>query len=273
MTFLRTFFEQNGLLIISFLEILLIKVGIFFLFVLAVELVSRLLKKDYRSFDVEWSTRGIIEVFLIFTGFQAATVFFKGDIEMTTLESVTTFWAIIQYLFLFVLTLYFAFFQYGSTAGKLGCTTHGLTWDLIKAGEYIVYLALACALVKIAYLYELAEPTTRITNRISWQEFLAGGGVMYMKYWLVFLISPVTEEIFYRGYIFPVVRNKIGPLLGALFVSLFFAAVHFDNRFCILIFLLSFTLCYLYEKRRSLIAPILLHIAYNVFIVLGLFTH
>jgi hypothetical protein len=272
MTALKTFFAQNGLIIVAFLEVLLVKLGVFFLFVLVTELIARLLKHtDDRSFEAGWTMKGVVEVFLVFTAFQALTVFFKGDIEGASLEAVAVFWSIIQYLFLCVLTIFFVCGIFGATLASLGLRPADLKKDLAKSAEYLLYLGLVCAVVKILYSYEILEATTKITRRLNLQDLFAGGWMSWMKYGLVLVVSPVTEEIFYRGFMYPAVRNKTGPLFAIVLISFLFTVLHFDGRFFILVFLLSCTLCFLYETRRSLVSPIILHAAYNLCVILGLF--
>lgn len=272
MSFIKTFFEQNGLLIISFLEILLLKLGIFFLFVLVTELVSRLFKRtDEGNFDIGWTMTGVVQVFLTFTAFQALTVFFTGDVQDANLEGLSAFWSLIQYSFLLVLVLFFVSHVYCSPLAQVGLRRNDLKKDLAKSAEYLLYLGLLCAVVNILYSYEILEVTTKITRRIRLAELFAGGIFSYMKFALVLFVGPVVEEIFYRGFMYPAVRNKAGPLFAIGLVSVFFTVIHFSIHSFILIFLLSCAICYLYETRRSLVSPILLHMAYNVFVVLGLF--
>ncbi len=271
MTFLKAFFETHGLIIVSFLEILLIKLGIFFLFVFTAELIAKLLKKDQTGFDIAWTMKGVVEVFLIFTAFQALTVFFTGDIRGANVAGLAAFWSLIQYSFLLVLVLFFVSQVYGAPLAQLGLHGKDFGKNLAKSAEYVVYLGLLCAVVKILYTYEILEATTKITRPLRVKELFEGGVFAYMRYALVLVVSPLAEECFYRGFLYPVVRNKTGAFLAIALVSTFFTILHFDAHFFVLVFVLSCALCYLYETRRSIVPPVLLHSAYNLFVVLGLF--
>ena len=85
------------------------------------------------------------------------------------------------------------------------------------------------------------------------------------------VIGPVLEEIFFRGFCYPIFKSKWGKWPGMILTSLFFALIH-DNQFALLpIFALGMALVYVYEKRRSLVAPIVLHLTHNGFLMLYFF--
>jgi uncharacterized protein len=80
---------------------------------------------------------------------------------------------------------------------------------------------------------------------------------------LACLIGPVVEELFFRGFLYPAIRKKIGMEWAAFASALLFALIH-ENSFAFLpIFVLGIALCYLYEKRKSLIACMSFHILHN----------
>lgn len=77
------------------------------------------------------------------------------------------------------------------------------------------------------------------------------------------VIGPVFEEIFFRGFCYPILKGKIGKV-GAMVVSAaFFASIHHTGFVFWPIFILGMALAYLYETRRSLLAPITLHVVHN----------
>jgi membrane protease YdiL (CAAX protease family) len=79
----------------------------------------------------------------------------------------------------------------------------------------------------------------------------------------IVLIGPVVEEIFFRGFCYPALRKKTGPLKAALGVSLIFAWLHMNIIGFLPIFLLGLLLVYLYEKTNSLVASMTVHIIHN----------
>jgi len=87
---------------------------------------------------------------------------------------------------------------------------------------------------------------------------------------LAIVIGPVLEEVFFRGFFYAAFRTKYSAMLSAIITGIFFALLH-ESIFAFLpIFLLSLLLTYVYEKRKSLIAPIACHIFHNA-LFLGYF--
>lgn len=80
----------------------------------------------------------------------------------------------------------------------------------------------------------------------------------------VTLISPISEELYFRAYVFNKAKkyfpNTLFPFLSA---SLFFAMCHFSLSFFIYYFLIGYLLCFIYEKSGSILLVIFLHILNN----------
>lgn len=87
--------------------------------------------------------------------------------------------------------------------------------------------------------------------------------------WLVVLfafssvvVAPLAEELFFRGYVHAVFRYRFPP--HALFLSsALFAFVHFYLIHFIPVFAIGALLATLYERRGSLIAPVVAHACSN----------
>lgn len=87
----------------------------------------------------------------------------------------------------------------------------------------------------------------------------------------IVLVAPVVEEFMFRGVLQPWIRSKVGPLLGIMITSTAFSGIHFSSSQGIYnlellpaLFLLSCYLGYLYERQRSLWAPVGLHMTFNL---------
>ncbi|MBP1761954.1 MAG: amino terminal protease family protein, partial [Firmicutes bacterium] len=66
------------------------------------------------------------------------------------------------------------------------------------------------------------------------------------------ILAPFSEELYYRGMIYPVFRQHLGPVWGALLAGLLFALVHFDLWRTIPLAIGGAGLCYIYEKTGSI---------------------
>ena len=87
--------------------------------------------------------------------------------------------------------------------------------------------------------------------------------------WLVFVVlavtlAPVAEETLYRGMLYNALRQRFHPILAALMQAAVFGFAHpfgLANSVAIGISSLAFPL--IYEWRKTLLTPILLHAAMN----------
>jgi membrane protease YdiL (CAAX protease family) len=80
--------------------------------------------------------------------------------------------------------------------------------------------------------------------------------------WLV-VIVPISEEVFFRGYAFRMLSQRIAPAAGFILSSLMFALVHFNLSGLLIYFCIGLILAYVYLRTSSLVAPITGHIVHN----------
>ncbi len=77
------------------------------------------------------------------------------------------------------------------------------------------------------------------------------------------VIAPITEEILFRGYFYPVLKRYAGPLPSALAVSLLFGAVHNNALGMPGLTLLALALTLVYEWSGSILVPMFMHASFN----------
>jgi CAAX protease family protein len=97
-------------------------------------------------------------------------------------------------------------------------------------------------------------PLTGSLNRIEWLAFIV----------MAVTLAPVAEETFYRGFFYNALRQRFHPILAALIQAAIFGYAHpfgLANSVAISVVALVFAL--VYEWRKTLLAPILLHAAAN----------
>src|SRR3989338_468465 len=158
-------------------------------------------------------------------------------------------------------------------------------------------LGLLMVLVYLSNKFSYQPPPHPLVNLFMSEE-ANSPIIMGLSLVLACLVGPIVEEIFFRGFLYPAIRkyggtgcpcatlkrNLIldesaktvlisdkyphrylnGNQCWAMVVSAgLFAALH-ENIFSFLpIFLLGLALCYLYEKRSSVLACISLHVVHN----------
>ena len=78
------------------------------------------------------------------------------------------------------------------------------------------------------------------------------------------ILTPVVEEILFRGLLQSLLRNYFrGAWPAVLLASVFFAAMHGSTHWFPALFVLGVVLGYNYERTGRLLAPILIHALFN----------
>lgn len=85
------------------------------------------------------------------------------------------------------------------------------------------------------------------------------------------IIAPIMEEFAFRGFIYNVLRQRVGIIAATLSSSLFFGAVHVSLAQTPVLFIFGCAQCCLYEKTQSLRYPILLHMVFNTISTVAVF--
>ena len=77
------------------------------------------------------------------------------------------------------------------------------------------------------------------------------------------IVAPFVEEVFFRGFIFPGLRNRWGWKKGALISAGLFALAHAVPTSYPPIFVLGFIFAFLYQTSDSVWPSILMHMVFN----------
>ena len=80
------------------------------------------------------------------------------------------------------------------------------------------------------------------------------------------IVSPITEELIFRGYVLNALLGKLGKVIAASLSAVVFASVHimFGPGLMVYIFLGSFVSAYLFIRFRNLYPCILMHFLTNL---------
>lgn len=84
----------------------------------------------------------------------------------------------------------------------------------------------------------------------------------------VAVLTPLGEEVLFRGYIFGGLRRRLGVLTAALVSGLVFAVAHIDPGFYVPFTIVGVILALLYERTGKLAVPIGVHFLFNFTAVL-----
>lgn len=84
------------------------------------------------------------------------------------------------------------------------------------------------------------------------------------------VLAPVGEEVYFRGFAYPVFRRNFGVWGGVILSAAFFSLLHFDLARFVAIAVGGIGLAWLYESTGSLVTPIVAHSVWNLS-MLGLY--
>ena len=89
-------------------------------------------------------------------------------------------------------------------------------------------------------------------------------------------LAPLMEELFFRGFLYPVLARRIGLPLAVFLTALGFALLHgsqlkFSWGPVLVIFLVGLVLTMVRAKTNSVAAGVLIHMAYNGTITIAMY--
>ncbi len=157
------------------------------------------------------------------------------------------------------------------TAAWFGARRYGRRWDVlgfrwplrgwwtpivVLFAAYLV-LGVYVAIVEVTGLVDLTPESTLPEDVFDSPFTLPLAGV------LALLAAPLAEETFFRGFLFPGLRNRFGTLRAALASSFLFAALHFNIGSIVPFTAIGLLLTWAYVVSGSIWMAIGAHFAFN----------
>lgn len=97
------------------------------------------------------------------------------------------------------------------------------------------------------------------------------GKDMLLPFISVSILAPVSEELYFRGMVYPVIRSRFGIRAALILSGLFFSVLHLDPYRLVPIWVGGIVLAYFYEKTGSLITSITAHSTWNTIMLLMMY--
>ena len=88
-------------------------------------------------------------------------------------------------------------------------------------------------------------------------------GNIFVQIFAAAIIAPIMEELLFRGLIYNRLKCKFKIVWSILFSSIIFGVIHGNIVQFIYAFLLGILLAYIYERYKTIWAPIIMHITAN----------
>jgi len=165
--------------------------------------------------------------------------------------------------------LHIVWIERGGRMADLGIHTRGV--------PAAVALGLIGFLAVQPFIFSLEAIQSHLLRVIPMQDalqvmlFTTSPTVLLLSCIIAGLIVPVTEELLFRGFLQPALRRWVSPAMSVVLSAAFFAAAHMDLYNLLPLFILGLALGYVYARSRSIIAPIVLHAAFNGTSLLALY--
>lgn len=125
-----------------------------------------------------------------------------------------------------------------------------------------LFVTVLVLLMAIIHFISYEPPAHPLVNVFLEEEERSPWLVSYSVF-LAIVIGPILEEVFFRGFCYPIFKKQFGIKLGMVISATLFAAIHANVFAFFPILILGVALAYVYEYRKSLYAPIFIHIFHN----------
>ncbi len=134
------------------------------------------------------------------------------------------------------------------------------------AGILPVFMAALIVLMLLAQKFHYEPPPHPLVH-VFIEEEKRAPELIYYSVFLAIVLGPVFEEIFFRGFCYSIFKKRFGALVAMVLSAAFFGAIHANTFAFWPIFILGLGLAYIYEKRKNLLSPIILHVTHNAIFI------
>lgn len=133
---------------------------------------------------------------------------------------------------------------------------HLLLLPMLVVGASLAFVALYAGLLTLVGLDNFLPPSVP-------DEIVLDGPALIGSFAVVALLGPLAEEVFFRGFVLPGLRMRLGVPGALVTSSLIFALFHVDPRVMVPIFGIGILLAWLYHKTGSLWSCFVAHASFN----------
>jgi uncharacterized protein len=138
-----------------------------------------------------------------------------------------------------------------------------IRWNWPRKWSVYVFSGVALAIGLQAFARLLPIP-----KNLPMDQFFQTAREAYLLSFFGVTFAPALEELFFRGFLYPVLARRLGMLGGAVLTAASFAAIHgaqlkYSWGPVLVIFMVGLVLTLVRALSKSVAASVLLHIAYN----------
>jgi membrane protease YdiL (CAAX protease family) len=130
------------------------------------------------------------------------------------------------------------------------------------------WLRFVLAGIVLAIVIQLASQWLPIPPSLPIEKFFQTRTYAYLMAGFGILIAPAIEELYFRGFLYPVLARALGMVAGVAMTSFAFTLLHglqlsFSWAAMLMIFIVGLALTLVRAWTRSVAAGVLLHMSYN----------
>ncbi len=206
---------------------------------------------------------GLIDIVVVYLASLLLTFFASQGLAQIIADTMTLFvvGAMLQFLIITGLVLFSTLYINRARVADLGIKKP-------SAHQLLIYGILGGALLMVLMIL-LGIPIAKLQPQVQpqlFEQMLRSAGQDSSFLLLLFLgvvTAPISEELFYRGMIYPVFRSYLGPNWAAILAGLVFGLAHWDLWRTIPLAVGGALLCLLYQRTGNLWVTIAAHGTWN----------
>ena len=116
-------------------------------------------------------------------------------------------------------------------------------------------------------LLQLVMPKFMLESYTDTQQIIEGGGFL-IQLLTAGIVAPIVEELIFRGLVYRRTKKKTGTIAAAILSAALFGVFHGNWVQAPYAFIIGIVAVFVYEKFKSIVAPIMLHMSANILSVL-----
>lgn len=116
-------------------------------------------------------------------------------------------------------------------------------------------------------LLQLVMPKFMLESYTDTQQIIEGGGFL-IQLLTAGIVAPIVEELIFRGLVYRRTKKMIGTIAAAILSAALFGVFHGNWVQAPYAFIIGIVAVFVYEKFKSIVAPIMLHMSANILSVL-----
>ena len=193
--------------------------------------------------------------------------------DLTDLRFDMTVSTLIMDVMIFLFVLRVVKFRYKQGLDSLGLSFKDIVLN-IRAGLYLyvaflpILVVVLLGVLGLAKLFDYIPPRQPVHELIFKEQRPV---VLLLISFLIALIGPFIEEVFFRGFLFGAFKRMAGTLWAILVSSFLFAFLHMSLLGFVPIMFLGILLAYLRERTGSLVPSVAVHVAHNSILAVTMF--